>query len=81
MDKSKAMRLLSVSMRFVKLLNGSGSAPSRFTPETRSFSKPARVHNAELDLSAELKLVKKELARVTLTEESNILKKATVYFA
>ena len=73
------MRLLSVSMRFVKLLNGSGSAPSRFTPETRSFSKPARVHNAELDLSAELKLVKKELARVM--EERNILKKATVYFA
>ena len=43
------------------------------------FAKPARVHNAELDLAAELKLVKKELARVM--EERNILKKATVYFA
>ncbi len=40
------------------------------------FAKPARVRDAELDLAAELKLVKKELARVT--EERNILKKATV---
>ena len=29
------------------------------------FAKPARVHNAGLNLAAELKLVKKELARVT----------------
>ena len=43
------------------------------------FAKPAPVHNAELDLAAKLKLVKKELARVM--EERNILKKATVYFA
>ena len=43
------------------------------------FAKPARVRDAELDLAAELKLVKKELARVT--EERNILKKATAYFA
>ncbi len=43
------------------------------------FAKPARVRDAELDLAAELKLVKKELARVT--EERNIRKKATAYFA
>lgn len=43
------------------------------------FSKPTRVRNAELDLAVELKQVKKELARVT--EERNILKKATAYFA
>jgi len=43
------------------------------------FSKPARVRNTELDLASELKQVKKELSRVT--EERNILKKATAYFA
>jgi transposase len=43
------------------------------------FSKPAGVRDAELDLAAELKRVKKELTRVT--EERNILKKATAYFA
>ena len=43
------------------------------------FSKPARVRSAELDLAGELKQIKKELARVT--EERNILKKATAYFA
>ena len=43
------------------------------------FSKPAGVRDAELGLAAELKQVKKELARVT--EERNILKKATAYFA
>ena len=37
------------------------------------FSKPTRVGDAELDLAAELKQVKKELARVT--EERNIPKK------
>ena len=42
------------------------------------FAKPARVRDAKLDLAAELKLVKKELARVP--EERNILKKATAYF-
>ena len=40
------------------------------------FSKPVRVREAEADLIAELRRVKKELARVT--EERNILKKATV---
>jgi len=43
------------------------------------FAKPAQVRDAELDLAAELKLVKRELARVP--EERNILKKATAYFA
>ena len=43
------------------------------------FTKPAQVRDAELDLVAELKRVKKELARVT--EVRNILKKATAYFA
>jgi len=43
------------------------------------FAKPAQVRDAELDLAAELKRVKKELVRVT--EERNILKKATAYFA
>jgi transposase len=36
------------------------------------FAKPACVRDAELDLAAELKRVKRELARVT--EERNILK-------
>lgn len=40
------------------------------------FSRPTRVRDVELDLATELKRVKKELARVT--EERNILKKATV---
>ncbi|PHR51489.1 MAG: hypothetical protein COA47_17950 [Robiginitomaculum sp.] len=40
------------------------------------FSKPVRVREAEADLIAELRRVKKELARVP--EERNILKKATV---
>jgi len=43
------------------------------------FSKPAGVRDAELDLASELKRVKKELAWVT--EERDILKKTTAYFA
>ena len=43
------------------------------------FSKPLDVRDAELDLAAETRRVKKELARVT--EERNIPKKATAYFA
>lgn len=43
------------------------------------FAKPVQVRDAELDLAADLKRVKKELARVT--EERNILKQATAYFA
>lgn len=43
------------------------------------FSRPTRARDAELDLATELKRVKKELARVT--EERNILKKSTAYFA
>ena len=39
------------------------------------FSKPVRAREAEADLVAELRRVKKELARVT--EERDILKKAT----
>lgn len=43
------------------------------------FAKPAKVREAEADLAAELKRVKKELARVT--EERDILRKAAAYFA
>ena len=43
------------------------------------FVKPASVREAEADLAAELRRVKKELARVT--EERDILKKAAAYFA
>lgn len=43
------------------------------------FSKPAKVLSDEVALSAELRQVRKELARVT--EERDILKKATAYFA
>jgi len=44
-----------------------------------AFSKPDKVRSDEAVLSAELRRVKAELARVT--EERNILKKATAYFA
>lgn len=54
------------------------STTSLYTWKTQ-FAKPARVRDAELDLAAELKRVKKELTRVT--EERNILKKATAYAA
>ncbi|SFJ80917.1 transposase [Celeribacter neptunius] len=54
------------------------STKSLYTWKAR-FAKPAKVREAEVDLAAELKRVKKELARVT--EERDILKKATVYFA
>ena len=43
------------------------------------FAKPAKVREAEADLVAELRRVKKELTRVT--EERDILKKAATYFA
>jgi transposase len=43
------------------------------------FAKPAKVREAEADLVAELRRVKKELTR--LTEERDILKKAATYFA
>lgn len=43
------------------------------------FSKPGKVPDDEAELSSELQRVKKELARVT--EEPDILKKATAYFA
>lgn len=43
------------------------------------FAKPANVREAEADLTAELRRVKKELTRVT--EERDILKKAATYFA
>ena len=43
------------------------------------FSKPVRAREAEADLVAELRKVKKELARAT--EERDILKKAAAYFA
>jgi len=43
------------------------------------FSKPQKVRETEAELAAELRRVKKELARVS--EERNILKKATAYFA
>ena len=43
------------------------------------FSKPDKVRDDEAALSSELRRVKRELARVT--EERDILKKATAYFA
>jgi transposase len=43
------------------------------------FSKPGKVRDDEAVLSSELRRVKRELARVT--EERDILKKATAYFA
>ena len=43
------------------------------------FSKPCKVRDDEAVLSSELRRVKRELARVT--EERDILKKATAYFA
>ena len=43
------------------------------------FSKPAQVRDDEAALASELRRVKRELARVT--EERDILKKATAYFA
>lgn len=42
------------------------------------FSKSPRVRAEGLDQAAEIKRLKRELARVT--EERNILKKATAYF-
>ncbi len=54
------------------------STKSLYTWKTQ-FSKPVRVRGAEADLVVELRRVKKELARVT--EERDILKKATAYFA
>lgn len=43
------------------------------------FSKSPRVRAEGLDQAAEIKRLKRELARVT--EERDILKKATAYFA
>jgi len=43
------------------------------------FAKPSKVRDEEAALSSELRRVKRELARVT--EERDILKKATAYFA
>lgn len=54
------------------------STKSLYTWKAR-FSKPVKVREAEADLAAELRRVKRELARVT--EERDILKKAATYFA
>jgi len=54
------------------------STKSLYTWKTQ-FSKPAKVLSDEAALAAELRQARKELARVT--EERNILKKATAYFA
>lgn len=54
------------------------STKSLYTWKTQ-FSKPAKVLADEAALAAELRQARKELARVT--EERNILKKATAYFA
>ncbi len=43
------------------------------------FAKPAKAREAEADLVAELRRVKKELTRVT--SERDIVKKAATYFA
>ncbi|NQV84602.1 MAG: transposase, partial [Rhodospirillales bacterium] len=54
------------------------STKSLYTWKTQ-FSKPNKVRDDEAALSSELRRVKRELARVT--EERDILKKATAYFA
>ena len=54
------------------------STKSLYTWKTQ-FSKPAKVLADEAALAAELRQARKELARVT--EERNILKKATAYLA
>lgn len=54
------------------------STKSLYTWRTQ-FSKPVKVLSDEAALSAELRQTRKELARVT--EERDILKKATAYFA
>ncbi len=43
------------------------------------FAKPVSVRDSEADLAAELRRVKRELARVT--EERDIPKKTATYFA
>lgn len=45
----------------------------------KRFSKPAAVVEETVEQAAEIRRLKQELARVT--EERDILKKATVYFA
>jgi len=45
----------------------------------KRFSKPAVIAEATVEQAAEIRHLKQELARVT--EERDILKKATVYFA
>lgn len=54
------------------------STKSLYTWKTQ-FSKPAKIREAEADLMAGLRRVKKALARVT--EERDTLKKAATYFA
>jgi transposase len=54
------------------------STKSLYTWKTQ-FSKPAGVRAEVLDQAAEIRRLKRELARVT--EERTILKKATAYFA
>jgi transposase len=54
------------------------SSKSLYTWKSQ-FSKPPHVRAEVLDQVAEIKRLKRELARVT--EERTILKKATAYFA
>jgi len=54
------------------------STKSLYTWKAR-FSKPPHVQAEVLDQAAEIRRLKRELARVT--EERTILKKATAYFA
>ena len=54
------------------------STKSLYTWKTQ-FSKPSAVRDDEAALASELRRVKRELVRVT--EERDILKKATAYFA
>jgi transposase len=54
------------------------STKSLYTWKT-PFSKPPRERTEILDQAAEIRRLKRELARVT--EERTILKKATAYFA
>jgi transposase len=54
------------------------STKSLYTWKAQS-SKPPRVRSEVADQAAEIKRLKRELARVT--EERTILKKATAYFA
>lgn len=55
------------------------STKSLYTSWKAQFSKPPHVRAELLDQAADIRRLKRELARVT--EQRTILKKATLYFA